>query len=79
MRRCGSGSTSAPTLDDDRTVTPELFRALLDDEMANLRSVLGPEVYDSGRFPEAIKLFSDMTLADSFEEFLTLPAYRLIA
>ncbi|MFG1191750.1 malate synthase A [Xanthobacter flavus] len=67
------------TLDDGRAVTPELFRALLDDEMANLRSVLGPEVYDSGRFPEAIKLFSDMTLADSFEEFLTLPAYRLIA
>ncbi|QRG08112.1 malate synthase A [Xanthobacter dioxanivorans] len=67
------------TLEDGRTVTGELFKALLADEMANLRSVLGPEVYDSGRFPEAIKLFADMTLADTFEEFLTLPAYRLIA
>ncbi|MEP9354505.1 malate synthase A [Xanthobacter sp. KR7-65] len=67
------------TLDDGRVVTAELFRTLLDDEMANLRSVLGPELYDAGRFPEAIKLFSDMSLADSFEEFLTLPAYRLIA
>ncbi|MFG1351124.1 malate synthase A [Xanthobacter autotrophicus] len=67
------------TLEDGRTVTPELFDTLLDDEMLNLHSVLGAEVYDSGRFPEAIKLFADMSLADNFEEFLTLPAYRLIA
>ncbi len=66
-------------LEDGRTVTRALFTALLEDEMANLRSVLGPEVYDAGRFPEAIKLFSDMSLADTFAEFLTLPAYRLIA
>ena len=66
-------------LDDGRVVTPELFRTLLDDEMANLRSVLGPELYDAGRFPEAIKLFADMSLAEAFDEFLTLPAYRLIA
>ena len=28
--------------------------------------------------PDAIKLFSEMSLAGEFEEFLTLPAYRLI-
>ncbi|MDQ0507189.1 malate synthase A [Xanthobacter agilis] len=66
-------------LDDGRTVTGELFQALLDDEMAQLRAVLGAAVYDAGRFPEAIALFADMSLADTFEEFLTLPAYRLIA
>ncbi|MFC7399363.1 malate synthase A [Chelatococcus sp. GCM10030263] len=66
-------------LDDGRTVTPELFKALLDDEMATLRGVLGAAVYDKGRFPEAIKLFADMSLAKEFEEFLTLPAYKLIA
>jgi len=59
-------------LDDGRTVTPELFKTLLDDEMAKL-SVAGV-----GRFAEAIRLFADMSLADQFEEFLTLPAYRLI-
>ncbi|MGR7995241.1 malate synthase A [Xanthobacter sp. ZOL 2024] len=66
-------------LDDGRTVTADLFKALLDDEMAKLRTVLGADVYDSGRFPEAIGLFADMSLADTFDEFLTLPAYRLIA
>ena len=39
---------------------------------------VGAKAYDGGRFPEAIKLFSDMSLAPAFEEFLTLPAYRLI-
>ncbi len=66
-------------LDDGRTVTGALFTSLLEDEMAKLREVLTPAVYDKGRFPEAIKLFSDMTLASSFEEFLTNPAYKLVA
>ena len=65
-------------LEDGRTVTRELFEALLKDEMAQLREVLGPEVYDGGRFSEAVPLFSEMSTSDEFVEFLTLPAYRLI-
>lgn len=56
-------------LDDGRVVTPDLFRAVLAQEMAG---------FTGGRFPEAIKLFTDMSLADQFEEFLTLPAYRIL-
>ena len=37
-----------------------------------------PSVYDGGRFAEAIRLFADMSLSPTFEEFLTLPAYKLI-
>ena len=33
---------------------------------------------DKGRFAQAEKLFADMSLAEDFEEFLTLPAYRLL-
>ncbi|HLJ69911.1 MAG TPA: malate synthase A [Roseiarcus sp.] len=66
------------TLDDGRQVTPELFRATLADEMNKLRNAFTPAVFESGRFAEAIKLFSDMSLATEFEEFLTLPAYKLI-
>ena len=65
-------------LDDGRTVTPELFQATLDDEMAKLRVSLGDAAYDGGRFPEAIDLFGKMSLSPTFEEFLTVPAYRLI-
>lgn len=66
------------TLADGREVTPDLFRAVMDDEMAKVRAAIGPEVYDKGRFAEATRLFADMSLARDFEEFLTLPAYRLI-
>ena len=65
-------------LDDGRTVTRGLFDQVLNDEMGRLRQTLGPAVYDGGRFPEAIKLFADMSLAEEFEEFLTLPAYRML-
>jgi malate synthase len=68
----------AAPLDDGRKVTPELFKATLADEMARVREALTPRVYDGGRFEEAIRLFSDMSLAKDFEEFLTLPAYRLL-
>jgi malate synthase len=65
-------------LDDGREVTPEMFRTALAGEMERVKGEVGAVAYEGGRFPEAIKLFSDMSLADTFEEFLTLPAYRLI-
>jgi malate synthase len=54
-------------LESGRTVTPELFRALLAEETG---------AYSGGRFPEAVKIFTDLCLDDTLEEFLTLPAYR---
>jgi malate synthase len=66
------------TLEDGRQVTPDLFRSVLTDEMNKLRTAFTPAVFEGGRFAEAIRLFSDMSLAKDFEEFLTLPAYRLI-
>jgi malate synthase len=65
-------------LDDGRQVTPALFKAALDDEMTKVREAITPALYDKGRFPEAIELFSKMSLAPDFEEFLTLPAYRML-
>ena len=57
-------------LTDGRTVTPALFRETLEDEVGALD--------DPGRLNEATDLFAVMSLQDTFEEFLTLPAYRLI-
>jgi malate synthase len=65
-------------LDDGRVVTPDLFRAALADEMAKVRAAVGADAFAGGRFAEAIELFAGMSLSPSFEEFLTLPAYRLI-
>jgi malate synthase len=65
-------------LADGRVVTPALFRATLEDEMANVRKAVGEAAFTGGRFDEAIDLFASMSLSDTFEEFLTLPAYQLI-
>jgi len=65
-------------LDDGRAVTPDLFRVTLDGEMKKVATAVGAEAFEGGRFAEAIRLFSDMSLSPTFEEFLTLPAYRLI-
>jgi malate synthase len=64
------------TLADGRTVTPALFQTLLDEEMAALKTVLPG--YAAGHFAEAIAIFSQMSLSDRCEEFLTLPAYEAL-
>ena len=64
-------------LADGRAVTAELFRTVLDEEMAGLKATLGA-AYEGGRFAEAIRIFADMTLAADCEEFLTLPAYEVL-
>ena len=63
-------------LDDGREVTPDLFRDIRDDEMAKVRQAIGPTTFDAGQFDDATELFTDMSLALEFEEFLTLPAYE---
>jgi len=66
------------SLDDGREATPALFKEALKGEMERVKGEVGAKAFDGGRFKDAIKLFSDMSLADTFEEFLTLPAYKLI-
>jgi len=65
-------------LDDGREATPALFKDALKGEMERVKGEVGAQAFDGGRFKDAIKLFSDMSLADQFDEFLTLPAYKLI-
>jgi malate synthase len=63
---------------DGRQLTRELFQQVLTDEMGKVRAAIGDAPYESGRFSEAIELFSTMSLADDLDEFLTLPAYKLL-
>ncbi len=66
------------TLEGGTTVTKDLFERCLAEEMERVKGEVGAEAYDAGRFPEAIDLFSKMSLSDTFEPFLTVPAYSLI-
>ncbi len=66
-------------LDDGRTIDERLIRALLDSEMSAVRDEIGPARYEGGRFADALSLFSSLIFAPELPEFLTLPAYDMLA
>jgi malate synthase len=55
-------------------VTVELFKTLLAEELSKVKAS-----FSDGRYDEAAKLFERITADDQYVEFLTLPAYELIA
>ena len=65
-------------LADGRKLTPAMFEACLADEMGKLQGVLGPGVYDDGKFAEAVELFKTLVLARELDAFLTEKAYRML-
>jgi malate synthase len=62
-------------LDDGRKVTREMFSALVPQELAKVKEMLGDKGYAAGKYPEGAKMFEELTLSEDFVEFLTLPAY----
>jgi malate synthase len=65
-------------LADGRKVTKELVSQLTADELAKTPGIVGDAAYQSGKYVEGAKLFEQLVLNDTYEEFLTLPAYRAI-
>ena len=66
------------TLEGGTVATPALLNRLIEEEMRRVRGEVGAEAYDKGRFTEAVQLFRDLSLADDFEDFLTVPAMRIL-
>jgi malate synthase len=66
------------TLDDGRTVTPELVRELEGSELEKIRSEIGDDEWfeTEGRPDLSRSLFERVALSEEFIEFLTLPAYE---
>ncbi len=56
-------------------VTRDLVGRITGEELAKIRSALGPAVFDRGRFGEARTLFEQVALEETYPEFLTIPAY----
>jgi malate synthase len=66
------------TLEDGRKVTPALVRETITSELEHIRSTVGTQRYESGKFPVAAEMFERMLISERLEDFLTLEAYRLI-
>src|SRR5215469_14668371 len=63
------------TLDDGPPVTRELVERMIDEELVKIREQFG-DSFDAARYGQAVALFTEVALADSFADFLTLPAYE---
>jgi malate synthase len=59
-------------------VTAEFFQRALRQEMQVVKREVGAANYARGRFPEAFKLFRELSLSREFVPFLTIPAYELM-
>jgi len=66
------------TLEDGRTVTPDLVRQVLDEETAKVRESVGEQVWRDGRPAETREIFERVALAPELIEFLTIPAYEYL-
>lgn len=65
-------------LEDGRKVSIELFRKLVPEELAGIRTTLGEKQYALGKYELAAQVFSELITSDSFAEFLTLPGYTYL-
>jgi malate synthase len=63
-------------LQDGRKVTVPLFRTVLNEELARLRTAVGPDAFAQGKYQLAAQILDDLSTSDQFVEFLTLAAYQ---
>jgi malate synthase len=63
-------------LADGRPVTRDLVHRIQTEELDGIRTSVGAEIYDGGRFDEAADLFEQVALDGSYVDFLTIPAYE---
>jgi malate synthase len=66
------------TLDTGTKVTRKFFDRCMREELKQVRQEVGVEVYQQGRFKEAVSIFKIMSTSKNLESFLTLPAYKKI-
>ena len=61
-------------LEDGQQVTPDLVLDLVAQEMDAIESAKG-EAFAGGRWDQAREMFTEISLAEDYSDFLTLPAY----
>jgi malate synthase len=65
-------------LDDGRKVDMSMYETFKEEELQRIKSELGEERFNSGRFDEAAELFDRLIKDETFYDFLTLPAYEIL-
>ncbi|MFN0041441.1 MAG: malate synthase A [Burkholderiales bacterium] len=65
-------------IEDGRKITREMFQKMVPEELKKVREILGEAGYAAGQYENGARMFEELTLAEDFVEFLTLPAYDYI-
>ena len=60
------------------TLTDAAFRRMVAEEYAGLENEIGASRFAAARYPDARDLFTELSTARVFVEFLTLPAYPML-
>jgi malate synthase len=63
-------------LDDGRKVTAEMVKALIPGELAKVKAAVTAQGEATASYDQAARIFEEMSLADDYPEFLTLPLYE---
>jgi malate synthase len=66
-------------MSDGAAVSVERFDRLLSEELDRIHAEVGASRLTDGVFPTAARLFEQMIKSETFDEFLTLPAYELLS
>ncbi len=66
-------------LENGQKIDEILFKEILHQELQKIEDLVGYQNFLSGRYEEAAEIFSDLTLQNTFEEFLTIPSYQHIS
>ena len=63
-------------LSDGTSLTVEYYRSLVPGQLEKIKSIVGEEKFNSGKYELASEIFDRLVTDEKFEEFLTLPAYK---
>lgn len=66
------------TTDKGQEINAHWYQMLKEEELVKVKAILGKEKSNSKTLSQASALLDDLVLSETFEEFLTLPAYRLL-
>ncbi|MFN8671538.1 MAG: malate synthase A [Candidatus Sericytochromatia bacterium] len=70
-----SGKTK---LDNGILFDIEIYKKIFNEEIQKIKSEFGEEFFIKGKYLEASELLNKIIVSNSFEEFLTIPAYKNI-
>jgi malate synthase len=63
---------------DGKTIDPTYVKNIVKEEMVQIKKEVGEQKFEKGNYERAAKMFEEMSIANQFEDFLTVPAYNEI-